>query len=147
MNETVEQLAAPQPCCVTRSTTVREVFALFKEHSHSAVLICDDQVLVGIFTERDALRYMARGADLEVPVGDVMTTNPSTVRVGSRIGEALQKMSGGGFRRMPIVDELGRPIAVIDMPVVVHYLDQYFPASVYNLPPKEMDCTAERDGA
>jgi signal-transduction protein with cAMP-binding, CBS, and nucleotidyltransferase domain len=121
--------------------------ALLREHSHSGVLVCENNALVGIFTERDALRIMARRASLDEPIQQVMTSPVICVRPGSTIAEALERMSSGGSRRLPIVDDRGCPLAVIDMPGLVYFLDQHFPDVVYNLPPKPMECTPERHGA
>jgi signal-transduction protein with cAMP-binding, CBS, and nucleotidyltransferase domain len=76
-----------------------------------------------------------------------MTSPAISLTSRSTIAEALMRMSSGSFRRLPIVDEEGCPLAVIDMSALVYYLDQYFPTLVYNLPPKQMQCTPERDGA
>ena len=44
-----------------------------------AVLICEGPKLVGILTERDALKLMARGADFSTPVREVMSSPPATI--------------------------------------------------------------------
>ncbi len=145
--ETVQLVPSSQPCCVARTESLGRVLELLKQHSHSGVLVCDDRVLAGIFTERDALKVMTRQADLGDAVERHMTTLPSTLTPSSTIGEAMFKMARGGFRRLPIVDDRHRPLAVIDMAALVHYVDGYFPGAVYNLPPKAMLCTPERAGA
>lgn len=145
--ETVQLVPSSAPCCVARSEALGKVLQLLKQHSHSGVLVCDNGVLAGIFTERDALQVMTRKADLRDSVERHMTARPSTLAPTSTIGEAMGKMSRGGFRRLPVVDDRHRPLAVIDMAALVHYVDGYFPGAVYNLPPKAMLCTPERAGA
>ena len=44
-----------------------------------AVLVCEEDRLVGVFTERDVLRLMAERADMTRPVGEVMSSDPQTV--------------------------------------------------------------------
>lgn len=147
-SETVEQVPSSPPCCVAKCTSLRDVFALLKEHSHSGVLVCNDEGrLEGIFTERDALRMMHRRPDWKTPVEQFMTPNPTTLSPDSPISKALLKMAFGGYRRLPIVDEANRPLAVINVSGLLHYIDEHFPGEVYNLPPKQMGCTEDRDGA
>lgn len=146
-HETVQLVPTTAPCCTGRKATFREVLTLLKDYSHSGVLVCDGSALAGIFTERDALKAMARQLDLDTLIESIMTPDPITLTPASTIGAAMRKMALGGFRRLPIVGEDRRPLAVIDMAALVHYVVQYFPGAVYNLPPKVMACTPERAGA
>jgi hypothetical protein len=55
-------------------------------------------------------------------------------------------MSGGGFRRLPILDPDGRPTGILRVSDVVHYLVEHFPKTVYNLPPVPKPVMHEREG-
>ncbi len=127
--------------------TVREVLHRLKELRTGAALICRDGVLVGIFTERDGLKLLAEGADLDVPIEQVMISNPVTVSTETTVSEAIAKMSSGGYRRMPIVDGDGRPTGLVKVSGILHYLVQHFPNLVYTLPPQPHHATQEREGA
>lgn len=100
-------VAAPQ-------TSVGQAARLMKEGKVGAVLIVDEGLLVGIFTERDALfRVMARGLDPESTVlRDVMTRDPITVAPDETFGYALLLMHENGFRHAPVVED-GRPVGVV----------------------------------
>ena len=69
------------------------------------MLICEGPKLVGILTERDALKLMARGADFSTPVRDVMSSQPATIPATATVGEAIRVMAEGGYRHLPIVDD------------------------------------------
>jgi len=45
------------------------------------------------------------------------------------------------------VDEAGRPVGVLSVKRIVHYLAEHFPATVYNLPPDPGVVPQEREGA
>ena len=45
-------------------------------------------------------------------------------------------MSGGGFRRLPIVDEAGSVHGVLKVSGLLHYLVEHFPKIVHTLPPE-----------
>ncbi len=111
------------------------------------MLICEGPKLVGIFTERDALKLMASDDDLSTPIRDVMSSPPRTVPTTATVGDAIRVMSDGGYRHLPIVDAANKPVGVIAVHGIVHYLVDHFPATIYNLPPNPKDAPREREGA
>lgn len=141
-------LAHPaKPITVTPKTTVRDVFRQLREHRTGGVLICRDEVLLGIFTERDALRMMADGADLDAPIERVMVKDPVTLSSDDHVSDAVKCMSQGGYRRVPIVDDEGRPTGLVKVSGILHYLVEHFPETVYNLPPTPNSSPQTREGA
>lgn len=146
-SETVEQLDSIPPLCVTTDTAVRDVFRQLKERRRGAVMVCREGVLVGLFTERDALKMMAAGDDLDVPVESVMTRDPVTATYQDSIQEAITRMSNGGYRRLPIVDDGGRPVGVLSVRHVLRFLVEHFPQTIYTLPPTPKLGTKDREGA
>jgi predicted transcriptional regulator len=145
-SESVQQCGPQEPLCVSPETTVREVLGLLKQHGRGSLLVCRENRLVGIFTERDALRLLARRADLDVAVAEVMTADPVTVRPDDALSTAVARMSSHGYRRLPMVDPEGHPLGVLDAVGVVHWLVQHFPEAVYNLPPDPRPASREREG-
>lgn len=91
---------------VSKDTTVSEAAGLMASKNTGAVLVIDNQQLVGIFTERDAVfRVLAMGKDaVSTQLSDVMTTTPSTVAGSTSYGHALLLMHEKGFRHVPVVD-------------------------------------------
>jgi CBS domain-containing protein len=110
-------------------------------------MICAGDKLLGIFTERDALRILSSGENLDGPVSKVMVQNPVTLRKADTVGHAIGLMSAGGFRRLPIVDDAGRVRGVLKVSGILHYLVEHFPNVVYTLPPEPHHKTETREGA
>jgi len=96
------------------TATVGDAARLMKKHNVGALLVCDDQRLVGIFTERDALfRVTAEDRDPDkVLLADAMTPDPQTIDPGKSLGHALYMMYCGGFRHVPVVVD-GQPAGMI----------------------------------
>lgn len=136
-----------QPLAATVSDSVGQVMQLLRAQRNGAMLVCDGEKLVGIFTERDALKLMARSADLATPVGEVMSRDPMTIPVKATVGQSIRIMSEGGYRHLPIVDDDGKPTGVVAVHGIVHYLVDHFPETVYNLPPDPKSTPREREGA
>ena len=136
-----------QPLAATADDSVGNVLQLLRAQRTGAVLICEGPKLVGIFTERDALKLMASGADFSTPVRDVMSSPPATIASSATVGDAIRVMAEGGYRHLPIVDEERKPTGVVAVHGIVHYLVDHFPETVYNLPPDPKAAQREREGA
>jgi CBS domain-containing protein len=135
------------PLASSIDATVGDVLRLLRAQRTGAVMICEGTTLVGIVTERDALKLMASGTDLASPVRDVMSSPPATISHGATVGDAIRVMSEGGYRHLPIVDGENRPTGVLATQGIVHFLVDHFPATVYNLPPNPKASTHDREGA
>lgn len=142
-----ESTSATPPVLVEPRTTLREVLELMKQHRTGNVLVIRGGKLAGIYTERDALKLMANGGELDVPVEQVMVANPVTVSSSDSIATAVKKMSKGGYRRLPIVDPQGQALGAVKAPNILRYLVEHFPQTIYNLPPAPNAATQEREGA
>jgi CBS domain-containing protein len=116
-------------------SVVNAVNAMNQRHIGS-VLVQRNGKLVGIFTERDVLTRVAfKDGNRNLRVEEVMTPTPETLESGETIAFALNKMSHGGFRHIPIVDGDSQAIGVISVRNIVDFLAELFPEDVINLPP------------
>ena len=118
--------------------TIGQAARIMKEHRVGCVLVEDGGKLVGIFTERDILtKLVGTGYDpAKVAVDGVMTRNPETLTPDDPIAFALQQMSVGGFRHVPLVDSDGRPVGILSVKDIVDYLAEHFPQEILNIPPE-----------
>jgi CBS domain-containing protein len=70
-----------------------------------SLLVMDGPRLLGIVTERDVMKAVARGADLDAtPVSAVMTTTVLTVSPDTSLHEAARHMATRWIRHLPVVD-------------------------------------------
>lgn len=146
-SEGVASAYPDQPLAAAASDSIGQVMQLLRAQRTGAMLICDGPKLVGIFTERDALRLMARRADFSAPVRDVMSSPPTIVASDATVAEAIRVMAEGAYRHLPIVTPEGKPVGVVTVFGIVHYLVDHFPETVYNLPPHPNAAPREREGA
>lgn len=96
------------------TASVADAARLMAEQKIGAMIVCEENRLVGVFTERDALyRVIASGRDPErTPLAEVMTRHPQTISPDKPLGHALHLMYEGGFRHVPVV-ERDRPIGMV----------------------------------
>ncbi len=107
--------------------TVREVFitASVPGRRTGAIMLVDREgKLTGIFTDSDLARLFEhrRDRELDRPIREVMTADPITILLGSRLTEAVQIMAGHKISELPVVDATGKPAGLIDVTDVVGLL-------------------------
>jgi CBS domain-containing protein len=147
LNTPLSDLTLRTPLVVDALATVVTAVNAMNEHRTGCVLVQRNDRLVGIFTERDVLtRVIFRDNIRTMLVDTVMTKNPETLEASSTIAFALNKMSVGGYRHIPIVDRHGKPMGVVSVRDIVDFLVELFPEGVHNLPespeqgiPKSLD--------
>ena len=107
--------------------TVREVFAsiALPGRRTGAVLLVDDRdALVGLFTDSDLARLLERRDEskLDGPIAAVMTADPLVTHAGARLSEVVDTLAGRKVSELPVVDEAGRPVGLIDITDVIGLL-------------------------
>jgi hypothetical protein len=85
--------------------------------------------------------------DANAPISQLMTSDPKSLAADTTVGVAIQQMSVGRYRHVPIVDDKSCPSGVASVYGIVHYLVDHFPQTIYNLPPQPGQVPAEREGA
>jgi CBS domain-containing protein len=78
-----------------------------------AILVTENDALVGILTERDVLRAVGRGT-IEGTVEQWMTRDPITVGPEATNGEAAMMMIHGGFRHVPVCED-GKLVGIVSI--------------------------------
>ena len=85
--------------------TIAEACDKMRHAQTSSILIMDGERLVGIFTERDVVKLVARELDpKETRLKDVMTTDIITIGPFTTLKEAANIMATKWIRHLPIVE-------------------------------------------
>ena len=104
MADNLGRLDREETISVTPETPSINVVMLMKNSNSGCALVLDDGKLAGIFTEHDVLRKMT-GAEARSPataVRDLMTLNPEVLHERDSVAAALNKMSIGRYRHIPV---------------------------------------------
>ncbi len=150
LREPIATLGLNPPVCVDEQASVAAAIALMQERHIGCVLVTREERLVGIFTERDVLNdVVGRAIDpAATRVSELMTSDPETLPSTGAIARALNKMSLGGFRHLPVVDADGRPVSVVSVKDIVDYLVDFFAHDILTLPPEHgLETPKRREGA
>ncbi|REJ88866.1 MAG: CBS domain-containing protein [Planctomycetota bacterium] len=110
----VSVLATKAPFSIDQQVIVRDAIQTMVDRKVGCLLITEDDVLSGIFTERDVLnRITPDPAAMEQPVGNHMSRTPARLKADDSIAYALHTMSINGYRHLPVVDAEDKPVSIV----------------------------------
>lgn len=92
---------------VDAEETLSTVFSLLAKNKIGALVVCNDkEEVVGIISERDLVRAIAKDGErtLAWPVQSCMTTDVVTCVEDDTVNDVMEKMTSGRFRHMPVVE-------------------------------------------
>jgi CBS domain-containing protein len=125
---------------VAPDAPVEKALELMRKKRVSAVVVVERgkrKRTVGIFTERDLVhRALPTRGFARAPVSRFMTPSPETLRPRDPVAYALNKMSVGRYRHVPLVDEDGRAAGMISIRDIADFLVELCPEEILNLPPE-----------
>ena len=89
---------------VRPDVSLTEVAQRMVERDIGAALVTEGDRLVGILTERDVLRAVAKGIGEDTTAADWMTADPDTMTPDESTEHAGVLMIHGGFRHLPLME-------------------------------------------
>jgi CBS domain-containing protein len=92
--------------------SLREAAVKMREQQTGSLLVLEGNDLVGIVTERDVLKAVATGMDLDGPISEVMSKDLVTVEPGTSLREAARIMADRWIRHLPVLDG-GRLVGIV----------------------------------
>jgi CBS domain-containing protein len=140
------------PVTLAVDATVAKAIETMRKKKVGAVMVVSKRrprKLVGIFTERDLLqRVLDKKGYGRLKLEKVMTRDPESLKTKDGLAYALNKMSVGRFRHVPVVDEAGTPVGMLSIRDIIDFVVEVIPETVLNLPPEpELAIATAVDGA
>jgi CBS domain-containing protein len=110
MEDNLGRLEQEETITVTSETPALDVVHLMRRANSGCALVVNDGKLAGIFTEHDVLRKMTgvEAPSLATPVKELMSPNPEVLHEQDSVAVALNKMSTGRYRHIPVKKNDGR---------------------------------------
>lgn len=105
---------------VTSGSTIAAAAEMLTTKKIGAVVVVDDNKVVGILSERDIVRHLGKdwNALASRPVSDVMTKNVVSVSRFATVADVMERMTEKRIRHMPIVEE-GELVGIVSIGDVV----------------------------
>ena len=123
-------------------TTVYEALEVMAEKNVGALVVVDDDKLVGIFSERDYARRLALQGkrSRETPVSEIMTRVIATVTRSHSVKDCMEVMTNQHVRHLPVLEDqklvgvvsIGDIVFSImsDQDTMIHQLENYIQGKV-----------------
>ena len=100
---------------------VKDIFDAGRFHH---LLVLDDNVLVGVLSDRDLLRAVSPNLDtsrctywdlatLRKPVHSIMTRKPVTISPNAQVSDAVRIINQNTFSCLPVVDDSGKVLGIL----------------------------------
>ncbi len=105
INESVSKIMRQDVCTLQLSASVEDAITIIVKNRIGGIPIVDDSgVLVGIVTERDVLRVLAKRSSYQ-PIREVMSTRLVVAGPDQLLSEVTRILNKHGFRRLPIISD------------------------------------------
>ncbi len=108
---------------ITPETIVYEALEIMVKNNVSALLVMDNQSLLGIFTERDyARKVVLRGKTSKTTlIGEIMTEDPITITPDNSVEECMRVMTNRFIRHLPVVEN-GTVVGIVSIGDLVKFI-------------------------
>ncbi len=113
----------PDPHAVGPEMSVQDCVRKMNDEKSGAVLIMQDEKLMGIFSERDALtKVLAAGLDpADTKIGEVMTRDPTVITPSTKVDDAMRIVTEKHIRHLPIVQD-GKVLGMVTSSDLTHWV-------------------------
>ena len=103
---TVADVMSKPVIVIGKNNTIREAAKEMVEKGVGSLVVVDEEgKVVGIITERDVVRAVADGKDLETPVSEIMTPDVLTVSPETSVLKAIEMMKMHNVRHLPVATD------------------------------------------
>jgi CBS domain-containing protein len=111
----VGEIMTAEVIAVAPDATVAEAIDMFVRHRFRHLLVAGaGRRLAGVLSDRDALRYLARGADARgATVAEIMRRDPVVAAADMPLREAIDLLRSHRINCLPVVDAGGRVLGIV----------------------------------
>lgn len=124
----LSRLGPKEAVMVAPETTIKQTIDTLCERNIGCVLVGTPDSIDGIFSERDVLLKLAHRMDrvASTPVSEFMTRDPEMLEGDAPIAFALNRMSLGDFRHLPVTNR-GKLEGIISLRDFLAFLGEWYP--------------------
>ncbi|MFW2160072.1 CBS domain-containing protein [Acinetobacter beijerinckii] len=137
VGQVIKNKAVQSIFTISPNATVLEAIKIMAEKGVGALVVAEDEKVVGIFSERDYTRKIAlmERSSNNTPVSDIMTSKVISVSLNNTVEECLNLMTDRHLRHLPVLENeklvgfisIGDLVkaAMDDQRVLIEQLQQY----------------------
>ena len=116
MGQRIDEIMTKDLVMVPTSASVVAAARKMRAHAIGDVLVVDGDRLCGLVTDRDIVtRVVAEDLLGSTPIADICSEKPVTLQPDQEVGDAVVLMRAHDVRRLPVVDDDGRPVGIVTL--------------------------------
>lgn len=128
----------PETSIITPDATVLEAITIMASKGIGAIVVVEDDQVVGILSERDYTRKVAlmERTSEHTTVAEIMTSKVLTIGKNNTVDECLNLMTERHIRHLPVVDDQEKLVGIVsigdlvkatmeDQKILIQQLQQY----------------------
>ena len=121
---TVGDLMTKDVISVKKETPIFEALMLLSKHDITGMpVVDDDMIVIGIITEKDALRLCtAISYDKNEAVDSFMTKPAISFGEDESLNSVCEVLMAKNFRRVPVVSAKGRLVGILSRPDIIDHI-------------------------
>lgn len=119
----LNEVISGKAVCAEQDISIREAASIMSRNNVSSLLITQQHMLSGIVTDRDLRnRVVAQGLDIDQPVAQIMTLQPSSIKQHRTLFDAMSIMSEVNIHHLPVVTDNGyTPIGMLTASDIIRH--------------------------
>jgi len=121
---TVQALMTPNVVTLEQHQPIQEAINLFAGREFRHIPVVDGDRLVGVLSDRDALRAFARSQDYSTPIRTIMRADPHRVQTHTPVVEAIKLLLEHRINCLPVVAEQEILVGILTTTDLLHALLQ-----------------------
>ncbi|MEM0272129.1 MAG: CBS domain-containing protein [Thermoprotei archaeon] len=118
----IKEFVNKQPVVLPSESTIREAAQQMSLKDVGLVVLVDKEkprMPVGVVSERDIVKAVAKGEPLDASVKTIANTRLITIGLNEDVGEAASKMLSNNVRHLVVVDDSKRLVGVVSIRDIV----------------------------
>jgi CBS domain-containing protein len=109
------ELVGDAPYVCGPDTTLLEAAAAMESSDLGSLAVVEGMSLIGLITERDIRRAVAKGTDLGTAVSVLMSDEPDTFDPDLDVWDAASWLVESGYRHLPVVGDKDELLGVVSI--------------------------------
>jgi CBS domain-containing protein len=87
------------------AATVAQLLETLDDHKIGAVVVVDDDRVVGVVSERDVVHHLRGGRDQTAPLSKIMSTDVHSVTAADDLVQLATTMTERRLRHLPVIED------------------------------------------
>lgn len=89
---------------IERDSTIKQAASLMSKKNIGSLVVTAGDLIIGIITERDIIKYISHSNDLHASVEEIMTAHVITIDADASVDEAADSMFQHRIKKLPVVE-------------------------------------------